>query len=91
MGTIKKNRERISALSDDALPNKDYELARAALRSADGMATWDLYQLIGHVLRAGQSVALPPDFTVRLSSRLACEALPLPRTMVELGSAGGPR
>lgn len=75
MDTNKKNRERISALSDDALPKEDHELACAALRTADGMAAWEVYHLIGDVLRTGESADLSPGFAARLSARLASEPL----------------
>ena len=75
MDTNKKNRERISALSDDALPKDDHELANAALRTDDGMAAWEVYHLIGDVLRTGESADLSAGFTARLSARLAAEPL----------------
>ena len=75
MDTNKKNRERISALSDDALPKDDHELACAALRTADGMAAWEVYHLIGDTLRTGESADLSPGFSARLSARLAAEPL----------------
>ena len=75
MDTNKKNRERISALSDDALPKEDQELACAALRTDDGMAAWKVYHLIGDTLRTGESAELSPGFAARLSARLAAEPL----------------
>ncbi|MGJ9417552.1 RseA family anti-sigma factor [Massilia sp. CMS3.1] len=87
MDTNKKNRERISALSDDALPNDDHELACAALRTADGIAAWEVYHLIGDVLRTGASADLSPGFAARLSSRLAAEPLHPRRATAELEHA----
>ena len=78
MDTNKKNRERISALSDDALPKDDHELACAALRTADGMGAWEVYHLIGDALRTGESADLSPGFAARLNERLAAEP-PHPR------------
>lgn len=75
MDTNKKNRERISALSDDALPKEDHELALAALRTDDGMAAWEVYHLIGDTLRTGEAAELSPGFAARLSARLAAEPL----------------
>jgi sigma-E factor negative regulatory protein RseA len=83
MDTNKKNRERISALSDDALPRDDHELACAALRTPDGMAAWEVYHLIGDVLRTGESADLSPGFAARLSARLAAEPLHPRRAPVE--------
>jgi negative regulator of sigma E activity len=74
MDIKKRKRARISALSDDALPEKDYELARADLRSADGMSTWEIYHLIRDVLRR-DSVMPSPGFAKRMSIRLAAEPL----------------
>ena len=87
MDTNKKNRERISALSDDALPKDDHELACAALRTADGIAAWEVYHLIGDVLRTGESADLSPGFAARLSSRLAQEPLHPRRATSELEHA----
>ena len=84
MDTNKKNRERISALSDDALPKDDHELACAALRTADGIAAWEVYHLIGDVLRTGESADLSPGFAARLSARLAEEPLHARRPALEI-------
>ena len=84
MDTNKKNRERISALSDDALPKDDHELACAALRTADGIAAWEVYHLIGDVLRTGESADLSPGFAARLSARLAEEPLHARRATVDI-------
>ena len=87
MDTNKKNRERISALSDDALPKEDHELACAALRTADGRAAWEVYHLIGDVLRTGESADLSPGFAARLSGRLAAEPLHPRRAVAEIDHA----
>lgn len=87
MDTNKKNREHISALSDDALPKDDHELACAALRTADGTAAWEVYHLIGDALRTGESADLSPGFAARLSARLAAEPLHPRRAPAELEHA----
>jgi sigma-E factor negative regulatory protein RseA len=87
MDTNKKNRERISALTDDALPKDDHELACAALRTADGRAAWEVYHLIGDVLRTGASADLSPGFAARLASRLAAEPLHPRRAPAEIEHA----
>jgi sigma-E factor negative regulatory protein RseA len=84
MDTNKKNRERISALSDDALPKDDHELACAALRTDEGRAAWEVYHLIGDVLRTGEFADLSPGFAARLNSRLAAEPLHARRVAAEL-------
>jgi sigma-E factor negative regulatory protein RseA len=75
MDTNKKIRERISALSDDELPKDDHELAFAALRTDDGqLAAWEVYHLIGDVLRTGESPSCP-TISMRPGARLAAEPL----------------
>ena len=75
MDTNKKNREHISALSDDALPEEDLELAGLALRTADGAGAWEVYHLIGDTLRALETPPLSNGFASRLAARLAAEPL----------------
>jgi len=75
MDTNKKNREHISALSDDALPEEDLELAGLALRTADGAAAWEVYHLIGDTLRTLETPPLSNGFASRLAARLAAEPL----------------
>jgi sigma-E factor negative regulatory protein RseA len=75
MDTNKKNREHISALSDDALPDDDLELAGLALRTPDGAGAWEVYHLIGDVLRTLETPPLSPGFSARLAARLAAEPL----------------
>ncbi len=74
MDTSKKMREHISALSDDALPAPDVELALAALRGTDGVATWGAYHRIGDVLRAHAGPDLSDSFNARLAEKLDAEA-----------------
>ena len=87
MDTNKKNRERISALCDDALPRDDHELAFAALGTADGQGAWEVYHLIGDALRTGESADLSPGFTARLNARLASDPLHPRRAAAELETA----
>ncbi len=75
MDTNKKNREHISALGDDALPADDLELAGLALRTPDGAGAWEVYHLIGDVLRTLETPPLSPGFSSRLAARLAAEPL----------------
>lgn len=79
MDTKKKNREHISALADGALPRDDLELASLALRTEDGAAAWEVYHLIGDLLRTAASPDLSPGFSARLAARLAAEPLPARR------------
>ena len=93
MDTNKKLRELISALKDGALPDADLELALAALQGSDGRQAWDLYHLIGDVLRDASASAsafapaLSPDFRARLAARLASEP-PLRRAAVAVEPTG---
>jgi len=87
MDTNKKNRELISALGDDALPDDDVELAGLALRTGDGAQAWEVYHLIGDTLRTLETPPLSPGFSSRLAARLAAEPLHARRTP---GSEGEP-
>lgn len=77
MDTNKKLREQISALKDGALPDADVELALAALQANDGSQAWEIYHLIGDLLRTAPSPALSVDFRARLAALLAAEPPPL--------------
>jgi sigma-E factor negative regulatory protein RseA len=79
MDTNKKNREYISALSDDGIAPADQEVALAALLTPEGIAAWDIYHRIGDTLRAGASPDLSPGFAARLAERLAAETAPAKR------------
>jgi len=73
--------ECISALTDGQLDGVA-QARTVALLAADeeALATWQVYQLVGDVLRAGDQ-ALPPaddDFVARLRQRMAIE-LPAPQ------------
>ena len=66
--------ENISALADGELAISEFELAFAALGSADGQAAWDVYHRIGHTLRSdGCGSELSGGFHARLAQRLALE------------------
>jgi sigma-E factor negative regulatory protein RseA len=79
MDTNKKNREYISALSDDGIAPSDQELALAALLTPEGMQAWNLYHRIGDTLRAAASPDLSSGFAARLAERLAAEPMPAKR------------
>ena len=88
MDTNKKNRELISAFSDDEIPDIDQELALAALDTPDGRQAWALFHQIGDVLRADPEPDVSPGFTERLAARLAAEPLPGKRAAVAADAAG---
>jgi len=90
MDTNKKNREHISALSDDALPEEDLELAGLALRTADGAAAWGVYHLIGDTLRTLEAPPLSAGFASSLAARLAAEPLHARRSSSAEAEAGKP-
>lgn len=81
MDANKKNREFISAFSDDALAAIDQELALAALDGPEGQQAWELYHRIGDVLRAEAAPELSSGFSERLAARLAAEPLPGKRSV----------
>lgn len=87
MDANKKNREFISALSDDALPEIDQELAMAALDSPDGREAWELYHHIGDILRAEATPDLSPGFSERLAAHLAAEPSPGKRSVTATEAA----
>jgi sigma-E factor negative regulatory protein RseA len=76
MDTNKKNREYISALSDDEVAPGDQELALAATLTPEGGRAWDIYHRIGDTLRAAATPDLSPAFAARLAERLAAEPVP---------------
>ena len=88
MDTNKKLRDQISALKDGALPKADLELAFAALQGSDGKRAWEVYHLIGDILRESPAPALSADFRARLSERLADEPAPLRRTAIATEPTG---
>ncbi len=72
------HRERLSALADGQLQGDELSAAFAyAAEDEDGAKTWQLYHLVGDVLRSAD-LAQPanPAFMARLREQLAQEALP---------------
>lgn len=69
-------REQLSALADGQLGEGEIADALAYAAQAEGQVTWQLYHLVGDVLRS-TDLARPcgPDFMVRLREELAKEAL----------------
>lgn len=87
------HRERLSALADGQLQGEELSAAFAyAAEDEDGVKTWQLYHLVGDVLRSAD-LAQPanPAFMARLREQLAQEALPerphasVPVTVVAAG------
>lgn len=71
-------RERLSALADGQLQGDELSAAFAyAAEDEEGAKTWQLYHLVGDVLRSAD-LAQPanPAFMARLREQLAQEALP---------------
>lgn len=86
-------RERLSALADGQLQGDEMSAAFAyATQDEEGVKTWELYHLVGDVLRSAD-LAQPanPAFMTRLREQLAQEArperpqIPVPVAMVAAG------
>jgi len=90
MDTNKKNRELISSLMDDAVPDGDLELAMAALGNPEGEDAWAAYHRIGDILRAQATPELSPGFAARLADRLADEPLAPRRSAAAPQAADSP-
>lgn len=90
MDTNKKNREYISALSDDAVAPSDQELALATLLTPEGSQAWGVYHRIGDTLRAAATPDLSAGFAARLAQRLAAEPAPGKRTAAAADPAAAP-
>ena len=74
MTTNDMTREQISALADGELPERQIDMALAALRQTGNRADWELYHQIGDVLRSeDMAVALSPGFAARMAARLDAE------------------
>ena len=83
-GGAAQAREQLSALADGQLPGAAMASALAYAASDEGRATWELYHLVGDVLRSSD-LARPadPQFMARLRCQLAQEASPAsPRVVV---------
>lgn len=70
-------REQLSALADGQLHGDEFRDALAYAAETEGRSTWQLYHLVGDVLRSSD-LARPasPDFMARLRVELAKEAPP---------------
>lgn len=67
-------REQLSALADGQLAGDDMAGALDYAAQADGEATWQLYHLVGDVLRSADLAKPPaPEFLARLRVELAKE------------------
>lgn len=76
VNNVMTNQERLSALADGQLQGEDLDAALAfAADDGEGQATWQLYHLVGDVLRSSD-LAQPvnPAFISRLREQLAQEA-----------------
>ncbi len=89
-------REQLSALADGQLHGDAFAAALEFATEEDGQTTWQIYQLVGDVLRS-PDLAQPvnPDFMARLRDQLALEpqpvrtptALPMEQAVAVLASA----
>lgn len=78
-------REQLSALADGQLQGRALSDALAHAEQGEGRATWELYHLVGDVLRS-PDLARPanPAFMARLRAELAKEQAPAPRPEVPM-------
>lgn len=78
-------REQLSALADGQLQGRALSDALAHAAQGEGRATWELYHLVGDVLRS-PDLARPanPAFMARLRAELAKEQAPAPRPEVPM-------
>ena len=76
-------REQLSALADGQLQGRELSDALSYAAQGKGRATWELYHLVGDVLRSSD-LARPanPAFMARLRDELAKEQAPAPRPEV---------
>lgn len=74
-------REQLSALADGQLQGFELNDALACAELGEGLETWELYHLVGDVLRSPE-LASParPNFMARLRDELAKEPLPPSRS-----------
>lgn len=85
-------REQLSALADGQLQGAELVQAMAyAQDDGDGRATWEVYHIVGDVLRSAD-LARPghPEFMARLRTELAKEPLLPARTDEELTQVASP-
>ena len=73
------NRETVSALMDGQLRGTELSSALRTLESGEGRECWQVYHLVGDVLRSADLAACGHDsaFAARLRERLRQEALPV--------------
>ena len=72
-------REQLSALMDGELDGEAWDGALNYAKAEDGQACWQLYHLVGDVLRSPELAQAPsPAFMARLRDELAKEAAPAP-------------
>lgn len=71
-------REQLSALADGQLDGQDFEQAMQFAHEEEGRASWQLYHLVGDVLRSPELAHHADNgaFLQRLQQRLADEPLP---------------
>ena len=76
-------REQLSALADGQLQGRELSDALSYAAQGEGRATWELYHLVGDVLRSSD-LARPanPAFIARLRDELAKEQVSAPRPEV---------
>lgn len=74
MQDVLKQREQLSALADGALEGSELAEALNATRNEEALATWEVYHLVGDVLRS-QDLARPGDsaLLVKLRAQIAQE------------------
>ncbi|GKT22265.1 sigma-E factor negative regulatory protein [Acidovorax sp. SUPP3334] len=79
-----KMREHLSALADGQLRGQDFAQAVDHASSGDGVATWQMYHLIGDVLRSSE-LARPVDSTLidRLRTQIEEERVERPAMVAE--------
>jgi sigma-E factor negative regulatory protein RseA len=67
-------REQISAFIDSESPDAHVDVTLAALRSAEGRETWNLYHQIGDALHSDElNIQLSADFNARMFALLDAE------------------
>lgn len=78
---LSKRREQLSALADGELKGDDWSQALAFACDEEGQATWELYHLVGDVLRSPDlAQATDSAFLARLRTELAQEPV-VPRRL----------
>lgn len=84
-------REQLSALADGQLAPQDMAQALAFADSGEGRQTWQLYQLVGEVLRSpGLAHHAQHDVLSGVRAQLAKEPRPAPPPLSQVAVAGQP-